>query len=162
MNKLEAVRYILAIQEGETGTLSQRVEQLTKLQAELDFYQQSHWLYEGYKIQQNPNGEWVYVTELGDVYPLSENILSRMCQQVLANIKHRYMALEWINDQEIWYKFVDDEQWVSVWLPKDFLFGVVRIGTDIEGNGHLQWEYVQQPSLIKYFTTLAQQDAKYR
>lgn len=162
MKKLEAVRYILAIQERITGTLSQRVEQLLKLQAELDFFQQEAWLYEGYKIQKNKNGEWVYVTESGDIHPLSETILSRMCQEVLGNIKHRSMALEWITDQEIWYNFVEDNEWVSVCLPTDFLLGIVRIGTGIEGKEPLHWEFVCDPLLIRYFTRLAQADAKYR
>lgn len=162
MKKLEAVRYILAIQAGLTGSLSQRVEQLLKLQAELDFFQQETWLYEGYKIQKNASGEWVYLTEAGVAHPLSETILSQMCDEVLGNIKHRSMALEWVTHEEIRYDFVEDDEWISVCLAPGFLLGVVRLGISVEGKEPLQWEFVRDPLLIRYFTKLAQGDSKYR
>lgn len=162
MNKLEAIKHLLAIEDGSAGSLWQRVEKLLKLQEELEFFKKREWLPEAYQVKENANGEWICVADSGTVRPLTEDILSRMCQEVLVNIKHRNMALEWINDKEAWYYFVDEGQYVSVWFPSDFGFAVVKIGTEVKGDGHLQWELVRNPSFVKYFKRLAMKDAIYR
>ena len=164
MKHLDAIESILILREGKGGTRSERIDQLVAIEKEIFFYQSKIITTDEGDVKKTMEGEWVCITPIGEVIEVTETVIQDFCKTLLNTLMYRYTHHEWKDEQEVWYYFDEDHQVVSVYLPDEFLLGVVRLGIDgkeAQQASH-HWQFIRHPLLVSYFTEVYQKDAKKR